>query len=418
MAHLDLLHHGLIKDPYIDTNELNSLWVNDADWSYRTALPNLPPSQDDEKVVLVFEGLDTICSVHLDGQEILKSNNMHISHRVDVTQLLQKSEGKEIELRLEFSNAPAYAKKEMKRIGYKGNGTDVHFGGPERLFVRKAQYHWGWDWGPALNTSGPWKPIFLETFSSRVSEFLARQEVSADLKTVTVKITGSVEGEGKEVEIEVKAPDGKSVLKEIVKVDEKGSFKAELKVESPELWYPFTYGAQPLYTISATLPSLDTQERKIGFRRLRLLQHPLKAAPGTSFTFELNNIRVFCGGSCWIPGDYLLPRFTEQRYRDWLSLAKSGNQTMIRVWGGGLVESDSFYSICDELGLLVWQDFLFACGDYPASDDFCEAVKEEAEEQVKRVGHHASLVIWAGNNEDYMLAERWGWEYDPEDQEG
>jgi beta-mannosidase len=227
-----------------------------------------------------------------------------------------------------------------------------------------------------------------------------------------------VEGGAGEVEIEVHSPTGESVLKQGIKADEKGSFKAELKVQNPELWYPFTYGAQPLYTITATLPKLDKQERKIGFRRLRLLQHALKKEEGTSFTFEINNIRTFCGGSCWIPGDCLLPRFTLDRYRSWLSLAKSGNQTMIRVWGGGIVESDSFYAICDELGILVWQDFLFACGNYPASEDFCEAVKGEAEEQVKRVGHHASLVLWAGNNEDYMLAERWGWEYDPEDQEG
>ena len=419
VAHLDLLHHGLIKDPYIDTNELDSLWVNDANFTYRALLPSLP-APSSSKIYLVFEGLDTLCSVYLNSTLILESKNMHISHRVDITSHLQKDSGKEVELRLEFKNAPEYAKKEMKRIGYKGNGTDVHFGGPERLFVRKAQYHWGWDWGPALNTSGPWKPVYLEIFEHRISQLLVRQEVSADLKSATVKITGSVEGgeAGKEVELEVKAPNGDSVTKETVKTTENGTFSSELKIKNPDLWYPFTYGAQPLYTVSASLPGFDTQERKIGFRRLRLLQHKLKKEEGTSFTFEINNIRVFCGGSCWIPGDLLLPRFTPSRYRSWLSLAKSGNQTMIRVWGGGLVESDDFYAIADELGILVWQDFLFACGDYPASDDFCDAVKGEAEEQVKRVGYHASLVIWAGNNEDYMLAERWGWEYDVNDQEG
>ena len=146
VTHLDLLHHNLIKDPYIDTNELDSLWVNDADFTYRTLLPSLPslnpspaPSQENRKVELVFEGLDTICSVFLNHEPILEARNMHICHRVDVTSLLLQNSGKEIELRLEFKNAPEYAKKEMKRIGYKGNGTDVHFGGPERLFVRKAQ---------------------------------------------------------------------------------------------------------------------------------------------------------------------------------------------------------------------------------------------------------------------------------------
>jgi len=420
VAHLDLLHHNLIADPYINTNELSSLWVNDADFTYRTFLPDVE-IEEGKRVEIVFEGLDTICEVYLGEELILEGKNMHVGYRVDVTSILQQHRGKELELRLEFKNAPAYAKKEKQRIGYKGNGTDVHFGGPERLFVRKAQYHWGWDWGPALNTSGPWKPIYLEIFHARISSFLVRQEVSSDLESAVLKISGAVEGKHEGVvEIDVLSPSGESVLKKKVKVqvDEKGAFATELEIQKPELWFPFTYGAQPLYTISASLPGLDKQERKIGFRRLRLLQHPLKHAEGTSFTFEINNIRTFCGGSCWIPGDCLLPRFTAERYRSWLELAKAGNQVMIRVWGGGIVESDYFYAICDELGILVWQDFLFACGDYPASADFIANVKNEAEGQVRRVGHHASLVLWAGNNEDYMLAERWGWEYDPSDQEG
>jgi beta-mannosidase len=144
VAHLDLLHHNLIKDPYIDTNELESLWVNDADWSYRTFLPPLSQtststSTSGKKVHLVFEGLDTICSVYVNNELVLESRNMHIAHRVDVTKIVESNMGKELELELRFSNAPAYVKSEMKRIGYKGNGTDVHFGGPERLFVRKAQ---------------------------------------------------------------------------------------------------------------------------------------------------------------------------------------------------------------------------------------------------------------------------------------
>jgi beta-mannosidase len=146
VAHIDLLHHKLILDPYIDTNELDCLWVNDANWTYQTkALPSISlPSTS--RAVLVFDGLDTVVSVYLNGTLILESVDMHISHRVDVTDLLKEQGDRESVLELRFSNAPEYARKEMKRIGYKGNGTDVHFGGPERLFVRKAQYHWGWDW--------------------------------------------------------------------------------------------------------------------------------------------------------------------------------------------------------------------------------------------------------------------------------
>ena len=147
VAHIDLLHHNLIPNPYIDTNELSTLWVNDADWTYRTSsLPSVSLPSPTSRSVLVFDGLDTIVSVYLNEKLILESEDMHISHRVDVTALLSAYGEKESVLELRFKNAPEYAKKEMKRIGYKGNGTDVHFGGPERLFVRKAQYHWGWDW--------------------------------------------------------------------------------------------------------------------------------------------------------------------------------------------------------------------------------------------------------------------------------
>ncbi|KAF4631597.1 hypothetical protein G7Y89_g6534 [Cudoniella acicularis] len=414
VAHLDLLYHGHIKDPYIDTNELDCLWVNDADWEYKTTFPHAPLTPA-EHAEIIFEGLDTICSVFLNGELILEARNMHIEHRVDVTSFLKE----ENVLELKFKNAPEFAKKEMQRIGYKGNGTDVHFGGPERLFVRKAQYHWGWDWGPAINTCGPWKPIWLETWSEdkgRIKEWMIRQEVSEDLKTAGLKITAKIEsGNGILLLIEIKDPKGELVSFKTFFVNQKGDFSTTISVPNPELWYPFTYGGQPLYTITCRLPLGNSKTLKLGFRRLRLLQHPLKKEPGTSFTFEINRISIFAGGSCWIPGDYLLPRMTTQRYKDWLSLAKSGNQAMIRVWGGGLVESEDFYSICDELGILVWQDFLYACGDYPAEKEFVKEVKQEAEQQIKRVGHHCSLVIWAGNNEDYMLAERWGWEYDPND---
>lgn len=442
VAHIDLLHHKLIPDPYIDANETECLWVNDADWTYRTSevIPQISFSNPNEHAVLVFEGLDTVVDAYLDGEHILSSNNMHLQHRVDVTELLKRAKGKS-SLELRFRNAPAFSREEKERIGYKGNETDVHFGGPERLFLRKAQYHWvycpvlltsihrfvgleltqlqGWDWGPAVNTSGPWKPIYLELFEKRIDDILVRQEVVADLKTAVLSAKGSVEypSPNQEVTLELFDPAGSRLQSHILNVVD-GVFEASITVKSPQLWYPHIYGEQPLYTVTARLPVYDSRSQSIGLRRLRLLQHPLKHAEGTSFVFEINNIRIFAGGSCWIPGDFMLPLMTRRRYSDWLKLAKPGNQTMIRVWGGGIVESDDFYDICDREGILVWQDFLFACGNYPASKDFMENVKMEAEQQLRRVGHHASLALWAGNNEDYLLAERWGWELDMGDEKG
>jgi beta-mannosidase len=209
-------------------------------------------------------------------------------------------------------------------------------GGAERLFVRKAQYHWGWDWGPAINTSGPWRPVYLETFSSRISEFLVRQNVSPDLSSVTISITGSLDAPSKAaIVIVVEDPDGKKVLVKNaeqveIEVDKQGQFNGEITLDRDlKLWYPFTYGSSPLYTVTAYLAGQDSVSRKLGLRRLRLLQHELKNAPGTSFTFEVNNVAIFAGGSCWIPGDFMLPRFTREKYEEWLLLAKSGNQCMV-----------------------------------------------------------------------------------------
>ncbi|TPX12730.1 uncharacterized protein E0L32_000907 [Thyridium curvatum] len=419
VAHIDLLHHNLIPDPYIDDNEIPCLWVNDADWTYRTSqIPEVDVLKSGQRAVLVFEGLDTVVDVFLNDQHILASKNMHLQHRVDITDSLKQAKGKSV-LELRFRAAPAFAREEKKRVGYKGDETQVKYGGPERLFLRKAQYHWGWDWGPAVNTSGPWRPIYLECFEKRVDQLLIRQQVSHDLKTALLTIKGSVEGvsSGEEVVLELQDPSGAVAQTHRIKAED-GRFQSEIIEEQPQLWYPHTYGGQPLYTIIAKIPNYDSKSQLIGLRRLRLLQHSLEHAPGTSFVFEINNVRIFSGGSCWIPGDFMLPRMTRQRYADWLHVAKSGNQTMIRVWGGGIVESDDFYDVCDREGVLVWQDFPFACGNYPASKDFMENVKVEAEQHLRRVGHHASLVIWAGNNEDYMVAQRYGWELDMSDESG
>ena len=250
---------------------------------------------------------------------------------------------------------------------------------------------------------------------------MVRQEVAADLKSAKITIKGTTEGvqEGAKLLISITNPDGSQALQQEASINSNGEFSKTLNLsENLQLWYPFTYGSQPLYTVTANLLSHHTISQKLGLRRLQLLQHPLKQEPGTSFLFQINNTPIFAGGSCWIPGDFMLPRMTRKRYEDWLLLAKSGNQAMIRVWGGGIVESDIFYEICDREGILVWQDFLFACGNYPASEDFMGKIKIEATQQVKRIGYHASLAIWAGNNEDYMLAERWGWEYNIKDQDG
>lgn len=407
VAHIDLLSQKLIPDPYIDINELKCLWVNDADWTYRTQKIDPVDIGPSERAILVFEGLDTVVDVYLNDEHILFSNNMHITHRIDVTETLRGRTDYSV-LELRFKTAPAYARSERERIGYKTTktGRGVNFGGSERLFVRKAQYHWGWDWGPAVNTCGPWKPIYLEIFESRIDDLWVTQDVDDDLSAVVVTLRGKIENPGSIDKVRVQLSDdkGNTAAETMIEVSSESAFHGKLKLEKPKLWYPFLYGEQHLYLVEVSIPG-HTRSQKLGVRKLRLLQHPLKDQPGTSFVFELNNIRLFCGGSCWIPADFMLPRISRDVYEKWIAFAKAGNQSMIRVWGGGIVESDEFYDICDREGILVWQDFLYACGNYPAPPDFVANVKVEAEQQVKRVGHHASLALWCGNNEDYMCAD-------------
>jgi beta-mannosidase len=214
--------------------------------------------------------------------------------------------------------------------------------------------------------------------------------------------------------------DGKEVASKTVKVT-KAHATHKFEFEDPALWYPAPYGKQPLYTITATLlegkSELSSQSKKFGLRRAELIQRPLTDQPGTSFFFEINNLPIFCGGSDWIPADNFIPRISKEKYYDWIKLLKDGNQFMIRVWGGGIFEEQAFYDACDEYGILVWQDFMFGCGNYPAFPEYLALVKTEAEENVKLLRHHPSIVIWAGNNEDYQYAEQNKLTYDFENKD-
>ena len=225
--------------------------------------------------------------------------------------------------------------------------------------------------------------------------------------------------DGDEVIFEVSL-EGRLVGVETVKV-EKSFATVIFKSQNPKLWYPHTYGEQPLHILKATLwrkqALLDTANKRFGIRRAKVVQRKFDDNPGSTFLFEINNIPIFCGGSNWIPADSFTQSIGRKRYRDWVKLAVDGNQVMLRAWGGGIYEEQSFYEACDEMGVLVWQDFLFACGNYPANEEFLDLVKREAVENIKLLRHHPSIVIWSGNNEDYQYRETENLEYDPNDQD-
>ncbi|KAI9875071.1 MAG: Beta-mannosidase B [Pleopsidium flavum] len=340
---------------------------------------------------------------------------MFIPERVDVTDLLHSSN--ENELVITFESAYLIGKKTVEK--YPDHHWGCWNGDASRLAVRKAQYHYGWDWGPTLMTCGPWRPINLEIYTSRIADLYFTTEVDQSLKSAEVVAKADIEGERLEVKFEISL-DGKTVSSETAKVEE-GFATATFRTQNPQLWYPATYGKQPLYLLTAILVSGDKEydkaSKRFGLRKAELIQRKLDDVPGTTFFFEINNISIFCGGSNWIPADTFIPSISAQRYRDWVKLVVDGNQVMIRVWGGGIFEEQAFYDACDEMGVLVWQDFLFGCGNYPAYPEFLDLVKREATANVKLLRHHPSIVIWAGNNEDYQYQESENLDYDPNDKD-
>lgn len=402
-----------IEDPFLGFNELKCEWVGDKAWTYRTSFPGISKKDSGSKYVLALDGLDTYATVKLNGKTILQSENMFIMHRVDVTDSLKA----ENVLEIDFKSALLESRKikdahpEHKWVGFNGDMA--------RLAVRKAQYHYGWDWGPVLMTCGPWKAVRLESYSARVEDLRVDYEVDSTFKKVSGKITATVEGKsGREVQFSAKLG-GKDVFKGTADVGSDGKASIEFHINEPKLWYPHGYGEQTLYDVTAAVTvdgsELHSTTKRTGFRKGELIQQPDHL--GKSFYFRFNGVDVFCGGSDWIPADSFTPRISEDRYRKWLEMMVDGYQVMIRVWGGGIWEDDVFYDLCDELGVLVWQDFMFGCGNYPCFPEILKSIEDECVCQTKRLRHHPCMAIYAGNNEDYQVQEQMGLTYNYEDKD-
>ncbi|KAF2757008.1 glycoside hydrolase [Pseudovirgaria hyperparasitica] len=418
-VHLDLMAHDKIPDPFLGFNELACEWVADKSWTYRTTLPKTPAPEKGTVLVLAFDGLDTFATVKLNGDVIHTSDNMWIPYRIDVTEKLKADSDNVLEIDFDSARLRAIeikdAHPEHSWVGFNGDMA--------RLAVRKAQYHWGWDWGPILNTCGPWRPVRLETYSARISDIRIDYELDSSLKSLSGTIRVSVEGTSA-AKVSLTASLGAdTVVTTSADVDAgSGTATASFSIseEHLKLWYPHGYGAQPLYDVTAVLESkggvkLDQDVKRTAFRKAELVQEKDKI--GKSFYFRVNGIDIFCGGSDWIPADNFVTRITKEKYRKWLQMMVDGYQVMIRVWGGGIWEHSDFYSLCDELGIMVWQDFMFGCGNYPAFPSILKSIEQEGLENLKRLRHHPSIVIYAGNNEDYQVQEQCGLTYNYEDKD-
>jgi beta-mannosidase len=398
-VHTDLLAAGRIPDPYLDDNEIALSWIGRTDWVYETTF-DWAGDASDNRVDLVCAGLDTVATVTLNGVEIGRTANMHRGYRFDVRSLLRPAAN---ELRVRFDSPYRYGEKLREELGERPSAFPEPYN-----FIRKMACNFGWDWGPTLVTAGIWQQIGLHAWDT------------ARLAEVRPLVT--VDGADGKVEVHVRVE--RAADRPLTVTAEVAGVRAEVPIAAGEttgvvaltvpnapLWWPRGYGEQHLHRLDVTLTAdganLDEWSRRIGFRDVRL--DTTADEHGTPYTLVVNGVPVFVRGMNWIPDDVFVTRITRERLAHRFAQSCAANVNYLRIWGGGRYESEDFYALADELGVLVGQDFLFACAAYPEEEPFAGEVAAEAREQVVRLASHPSLVTWTGNNENIWGHEDWDW---------
>lgn len=394
-VHTDLLAARLIPDPYLDLNEIALDWVGRCDWRYELSFDWHDGGAT--SVDLVCPGLDTFAEIVLNGAIIGETANMNREYRFDIRGLLREGTNT---LSVLFESA--WTRGEALAAHYEPRPNN--YPGPANL-MRKMACNFGWDWGPTLVTAGIWKPIRIESWTAaRLA--CVRPEITLEGADGKVRVHADIDGTADGLQVRASVA-GVSMALPV------GQGALELSVPSPALWWPHGLGSQPLYDLVVELVDeagvvTDSWHRRIGFRSLRLDTTADDA--GTAFTFVINDVPIYICGANWIPDDCFLPRVTPERYAARIDQAKSANINMLRVWGGGIYETDAFYEECDRTGMLVWQDFLFACAAYPEEGDLPAEIEAEARDNIVRLMPHPSLVLWNGNNENIWGWFDWGWQ--------
>ncbi len=404
-AHTNLLANKLIPDPFMGVNEREVQWVNESEWWYRKEIELTPDVISKDVVEIAFESLDTFATIWVNDVKVGEANNMFTPWRFNIKQATKT--GKNIvAIRFKPVSKIATELEEKHKDKYACLSADNFSARP---YVRKAQYSFGWDWGPTLPTSGIWREAKVVAYDIARVGYVAGlpEEVSKD--KAKVKLTAVIHA-AKEATVKVKFRligfDQKLEQTVDVNVKEGRNFAdATLEVEKPMLWWPRGYGEANLYDAYAQVYAdeelLDEGATKVGIRKIRLIQEPDEE--GKTFIFEINGQNVFCKGANWIPADSFLPKVNYQRYHKLLDYAAEANFNMLRVWGGGVYEADEFYDLCDSHGIMVWQDFMYACAGYPEEEWFLREAEREAMEAVLRLRGHPSIVVWCGNNENQWL---------------
>ena len=420
-VHTDLLRNNKIPDPFYRDNESKVQWVDREDWEYKTSfdVDTVKLQKSNEQAELVFEGLDTYADVYLNGTKILEANNMFRTWKVDVKQWLKQTNY----LYIRFFSA----QNRVEELAQK----DTPFVWPTidypRMYVRKAQYSFGWDWGPKFTTCGVWKNIYLHTWNTMNVNDVHFAISSLTDKIATVKATYQIDATTANtatIHLQDKsAIPSFSVNKTVGLKKGINEVTIDFSIVNPKKWWTYQLGKPYLYPTTSSIKSSNSEtitiNKHLGLRTIQLVQE--KDNVGQSFYFKLNGIPVYMKGADFIPCDAFLPRITKEVYRKQIANAKEANMNMLRVWGGGIYENDDFYNLCDEQGILVWQDMAFACAIYPDNEAFLKNVQAELADNITRLRNHPSLAFYCGNNEINEGWNNWGWKdkfvKNPQDEE-
>ncbi len=415
-VHTDLMANGIIEDPFYRLNEHDVQWIDKTDWEYKTIFHVDDNMLGCDRIQLDFKGIDTYAEIFVNGKQLFQADNMFREWQADLKDLIKAGENElHIILRspilkgIEKYDAQGFvipvSDNDLAEIGEVEGNKKVS------VYTRKAGYHFGWDWGPRLVTSGIWRPVYLVAWNgARIENMQLKQnqlnEHEASLTAVfeveanaATEATISIENEGVEL--------AKTSIKLIKGIS---TYPVDFKIENPKLWWTNGLGAANLYTIRGKLAvgkRITEKSERIGLRTLELVRD--QSEKGTSFYFKLNGVPVFMKGANYIPNDIFLPRVSRENYKKVVKTAQISNMNMLRIWGGGIYENDEFYDLCDEAGILIWQDFMFACAMFPGDQAFLDNVKAEAVDNIKRLRNHPCIALWCGNNEILGAWYQWGW---------
>ncbi len=417
--HTDLLRHQLIPDPYQAMNEADLQWIGLATWEYQKTFSIEPQQGQLRHHVLVFEGLDTYADVYLNGEKILSSDNAFREWRLPLDQQLKATNVLRVVLHSPITRLLPQVSAMPHQLA--GNYPSPYGDEPQGImtgnFARKPNYHYGWDWGPRFVTTGIWKDVKLLSYASHELKQLQVQQASLTPALATLNASLEIiSDQAQTVEIALRVLDPKGKLQQVKRVQQSLQAGTQIatipfSIAQPQLWYPRGVGAAALYAVQVEVrgahKALQKQSTRIGLRTVELRR--AVDAKGQGFEFVINGIPVFAKGANVIPFDMFPNRVPDQKIRQILQAAADANMNMLRVWGGGYYERAAFYEAADELGLMIWQDFMFGGGVVPAYDAAFRAnVMQEAKEQVQRLRMHPSIVLWCGNNEEETAWKDWG----------